>query len=236
MTVHYNTLPGKTNVSAKSRAIRAVAAVRAGAVSGTSANNLPGNTPGSTYQPHPPSEPRGKTGTTLRQTSFSKRGSRGSIPRGNVIQQQQHNESQLSPIGSPAHNAHRPLVKRVIGANPLSSNHDRHPHDYSSGSDEQDPPPNSQHNGYHSHYGNGLTNGYTNHDEMPVGRINSRDRLNSLDRLGSGSSVSSLTSAGQRKVPLNKHGMPMSKFCYECGTKFPVPQAKFCCECGTKRI
>jgi hypothetical protein len=37
-------------------------------------------------------------------------------------------------------------------------------------------------------------------------------------------------------IPLNPHGMPMSKFCYECGTKYPVPQAKYCCECGTKRI
>ena len=42
--------------------------------------------------------------------------------------------------------------------------------------------------------------------------------------------------SGRSDVPLNAHGMPMSKFCYECGTKFPVPQAKYCCECGTKRI
>lgn len=35
---------------------------------------------------------------------------------------------------------------------------------------------------------------------------------------------------------LNEHGLPLSKFCYECGSKFPVPQAKYCCECGTKRI
>ena len=35
---------------------------------------------------------------------------------------------------------------------------------------------------------------------------------------------------------LNAHGMTMSKFCYECGSRFPVPQAKYCCECGTKRI
>ncbi|KAK3713311.1 hypothetical protein QZH41_009031, partial [Actinostola sp. cb2023] len=27
----------------------------------------------------------------------------------------------------------------------------------------------------------------------------------------------------------------LSKFCYECGTKYPVAHAKFCCECGTKR-
>jgi len=27
----------------------------------------------------------------------------------------------------------------------------------------------------------------------------------------------------------------LSKFCYECGSKYPVEHAKFCCECGTKR-
>lgn len=39
-----------------------------------------------------------------------------------------------------------------------------------------------------------------------------------------------------KRVPLNEHGMKMGKFCYECGSKYPVPQAKYCCECGTKRI
>lgn len=27
-----------------------------------------------------------------------------------------------------------------------------------------------------------------------------------------------------------------SKFCHECGTKYPVDWAKFCCECGVKRM
>ncbi len=51
-----------------------------------------------------------------------------------------------------------------------------------------------------------------------------------------GSSGSSIGSASHRRTPLNAHGMVMSKFCYECGLKFPVPQAKFCSECGTQRI
>ena len=50
-------------------------------------------------------------------------------------------------------------------------------------------------------------------------------------RVSSGSSLS-----GHKGVPLNEHGMTMGKFCYECGSKYPVPQAKYCCECGTKRI
>ena len=40
----------------------------------------------------------------------------------------------------------------------------------------------------------------------------------------------------QSRAPLTNHGMPMSKFCYECGNKFPVPQAKYCCMCGTLRL
>ncbi|XP_068736435.1 zinc finger C2HC domain-containing protein 1A-like [Montipora capricornis] len=28
----------------------------------------------------------------------------------------------------------------------------------------------------------------------------------------------------------------LSKFCHECGTKYPVEKAKFCCECGMKRL
>lgn len=209
-------------------------------VGSTSENALPGNTPGSTYQPRPPSDHRGKTGPIPRQTSFSKGRNGRLIPRGNQIQQGQQ-ERQLNPLNSPKQNAHRPLVKRVIGANPLLPTHNRHgsiSQGYSSGSDEQEHPPFDQHNGYHNHdnriVGNRLTNGYRNHDDIPVGQLNSLNRVNSLDRIGSGSSVSS--SAGQRRVPLNEHGMPMSKFCYECGTKFPVPQAKFCCECGTKRL
>ena len=57
--------------------------------------------------------------------------------------------------------------------------------------------------------------------------------VESLPRTNSGISSSSSSS---QSVHLNEFGMPMSKFCYECGTKFPVPQAKYCCECGTKRI
>lgn len=221
--------PGKSGVPVKSRSVRAVAAVRGGGatVSGTAANTLPGNTPGSTYQPHPPSHPRG---TAVRHTSFSKR---GNLSGNNIHQQQRENSSPT----------HKPLVKRVIGTNPLSPPHNGHRNnsqDYSSsGSDEQEHPPyNGQHNGYHhpvQRIGSRLTNGHGNLVSMPSHEEILVNRLNSLDRIGSGSNTS-LSSAGHRKIPLNEHGMPMSKFCYECGTKFPVPQAKFCCECGTKRI
>ena len=66
-------------------------------------------------------------------------------------------------------------------------------------------------------------------NDLPVGRTHSTEALGT--RVGSGSSIGS-----NRGVPLNVHGMTMSKFCYECGTKYLIPQAKYCCECGTKRI
>lgn len=28
----------------------------------------------------------------------------------------------------------------------------------------------------------------------------------------------------------------LSRFCHECGSKFPVETAKFCIECGVKRL
>ncbi|KAL1006625.1 hypothetical protein UPYG_G00074630 [Umbra pygmaea] len=32
------------------------------------------------------------------------------------------------------------------------------------------------------------------------------------------------------------NGGLMTKFCHECGTKYPVDWAKFCCECGVRRM
>ncbi|XP_076869467.1 LOW QUALITY PROTEIN: zinc finger C2HC domain-containing protein 1A [Brachyhypopomus gauderio] len=32
------------------------------------------------------------------------------------------------------------------------------------------------------------------------------------------------------------HGTQGTKFCHECGTKYPVDWAKFCCECGVRRM
>ena len=34
----------------------------------------------------------------------------------------------------------------------------------------------------------------------------------------------------------SKLSSAVSKFCHECGSKYPVTQARFCCECGTKRM
>ena len=72
-----------------------------------------------------------------------------------------------------------------------------------------------------------------------VSPLSHDDMTNTIHRSGSGGegAPSSGCSLGSYKgVPLNQHGMKMGKFCYECGSKYPVPQAKYCCECGTKRI
>ncbi|XP_067290452.1 zinc finger C2HC domain-containing protein 1A isoform X3 [Pseudorasbora parva] len=34
----------------------------------------------------------------------------------------------------------------------------------------------------------------------------------------------------------NNYSTAGTKFCHECGTKYPVDWAKFCCECGVKRM
>lgn len=36
--------------------------------------------------------------------------------------------------------------------------------------------------------------------------------------------------------PTKEQPYKMSKFCHECGSKYPVAVAKFCCECGVRRL
>uniref|UniRef100_A0A8C5WJX3 Zinc finger C2HC domain-containing protein 1A n=1 Tax=Leptobrachium leishanense TaxID=445787 RepID=A0A8C5WJX3_9ANUR len=50
-----------------------------------------------------------------------------------------------------------------------------------------------------------------------------------------GDNVSSVNGSRMRGVESNTSGQ-QSKFCQECGTKYPVQWAKFCCECGVKRM
>lgn len=59
-------------------------------------------------------------------------------------------------------------------------------------------------------------------DHTPV---SSRERLQET--------ASHSTRRGQRE---GSAGKKLSKFCHECGTKYPVENAKFCCECGMRRL
>ncbi|MBN3279061.1 ZC21A protein, partial [Polyodon spathula] len=44
------------------------------------------------------------------------------------------------------------------------------------------------------------------------------------------------SSCGENKSNGRNSSGQLSKFCHECGTKYPVEWAKFCCECGVKRM
>ena len=59
-------------------------------------------------------------------------------------------------------------------------------------------------------------------DHAPV---SSRERLQKT--------TSHSATRGQRE---GSAGKKLSKFCHECGTKYPVKNAKFCCECGMRRL
>lgn len=54
---------------------------------------------------------------------------------------------------------------------------------------------------------------------------------NALDSASSSSSEMSPTSP-----ILSKNSQRMSKFCHECGNKYPLTSAKFCVECGVRRL
>ncbi|XP_058689382.1 zinc finger C2HC domain-containing protein 1A [Poecile atricapillus] len=51
----------------------------------------------------------------------------------------------------------------------------------------------------------------------------------------SGDSPSSVN-GGSAKSSEGISPVQLSKFCHECGTKYPVEWAKFCCECGIRRM
>lgn len=46
----------------------------------------------------------------------------------------------------------------------------------------------------------------------------------------------SSVNGGSTKSSEGISSVQLSKFCHECGTKYPVEWAKFCCECGIRRM
>ncbi|XP_066246201.1 uncharacterized protein DDB_G0284459-like isoform X1 [Euwallacea similis] len=63
-------------------------------------------------------------------------------------------------------------------------------------------------------------------------------KLAPLDQKNIESSSSSGSENGLHSPALqnDNNSSNMSKFCHECGTRFPVSSAKFCVECGVKRL
>lgn len=47
--------------------------------------------------------------------------------------------------------------------------------------------------------------------------------------------IESPSSSGSETTP-PKSPQRMSRFCHECGSKYPLSCAKFCVECGVKRL
>ncbi|XP_019399603.1 PREDICTED: zinc finger C2HC domain-containing protein 1A [Crocodylus porosus] len=47
---------------------------------------------------------------------------------------------------------------------------------------------------------------------------------------------SSSVNGGSSKSSEGNSPVQLSKFCHECGTRYPVDWAKFCCECGIRRM
>ncbi|XP_063156041.1 zinc finger C2HC domain-containing protein 1A [Candoia aspera] len=47
---------------------------------------------------------------------------------------------------------------------------------------------------------------------------------------------SSSVNGGSSKSSEGNSPAQLPKFCYECGTKYPIESAKFCCECGVRRM
>ncbi|XP_073487950.1 zinc finger C2HC domain-containing protein 1A isoform X2 [Aquarana catesbeiana] len=47
---------------------------------------------------------------------------------------------------------------------------------------------------------------------------------------------SEIVNGGRIKAEDNNGSGQLTKFCHECGTKYPVQWAKFCCECGVRRM
>ncbi|KAK1173815.1 zinc finger C2HC domain-containing protein 1A isoform X1 [Acipenser oxyrinchus oxyrinchus] len=65
------------------------------------------------------------------------------------------------------------------------------------------------------------------------------DSYSSRNDAKSGCDVSDYSAAmsyGENKSNGRNSSGQLSKFCHECGTKYPVEWAKFCCECGVKRM
>ncbi|NWI04130.1 ZC21A protein, partial [Tichodroma muraria] len=70
---------------------------------------------------------------------------------------------------------------------------------------------------------------------MSTGALTNRRKTSNSDTYLSGDYPSSVN-GGSAKNSEGISPVQLSKFCHECGTKYPVEWAKFCCECGIRRM
>ncbi|XP_063917805.1 uncharacterized protein LOC135133350 isoform X2 [Zophobas morio] len=83
---------------------------------------------------------------------------------------------------------------------------------------------------------------YTNQNSNKVsgdsayGRSSPKAKTTKLSPLQRQRIDSASSSGSENFVPPVQNNHRMSKFCHECGNKYPVTTAKFCPECGVKRL
>ncbi|KFO87264.1 Zinc finger C2HC domain-containing protein 1A, partial [Buceros rhinoceros silvestris] len=70
---------------------------------------------------------------------------------------------------------------------------------------------------------------------MSTGALTNKRKTNNSDSYSSGDHPSSVN-GGSSKSSEGNSPVHLSKFCHECGTRYPVEWAKFCCECGIRRM
>uniref|UniRef100_A0A8C4KKX1 Zinc finger C2HC domain-containing protein 1A n=1 Tax=Dromaius novaehollandiae TaxID=8790 RepID=A0A8C4KKX1_DRONO len=68
-----------------------------------------------------------------------------------------------------------------------------------------------------------------------LGMVNPQAGSDGKIRYDSGDYPSSVN-GGSSKSSEGNSPVHLSKFCHECGTRYPVEWAKFCCECGIRRM
>ncbi|KFO71181.1 Zinc finger C2HC domain-containing protein 1A, partial [Cuculus canorus] len=70
---------------------------------------------------------------------------------------------------------------------------------------------------------------------MSTGALTNKRKTSNSESYSSGDSPSSVN-GGSSKSSEGNSSAQLSKFCHECGTRYPVEWAKFCCECGIRRM
>ncbi|KGL73223.1 Zinc finger C2HC domain-containing protein 1A, partial [Tinamus guttatus] len=70
---------------------------------------------------------------------------------------------------------------------------------------------------------------------MSTGALTNKRKTSNSENYSSGDHPSSVN-GGSSKSSEGNSPVHLSKFCHECGTRYPVEWAKFCCECGIRRM
>ncbi|KAJ8020290.1 Zinc finger C2HC domain-containing protein 1A [Holothuria leucospilota] len=148
----------------------------------------------------------------------------GALPAGRRQSLPQRQGKATNMVGPKARSS---SLERPIGRKPPRNNSGDSLRRRNFSEDEYDYSSPGEDNGHDSSLSNGY---YRNSPVLPHHKLKVVDG----DR-GSPLTRRTPTPPSSRKSSSDSVGRRPSKFCYECGTRYPVPHAKYCCECGTKR-